>query len=823
MANLLSSKPVVPPTQALTKVPVVWMLALCVALPLLAWFAPQYEAAGVRVAPLAPALALALGAAALFGWRALPAVAVGAAVASLGWPMATPNEQGVLGALTLVAQAAFGGMLLRRSGRADDLALDTRPALRRLLATALACGAMGGISQTLADMIWSVDPSLRPITLALVRAIADAASIVLLLPVMMAFVGPLRDRWLPRRRSVALPLLALAVLLWVALAGIDGRERQQAQLRFERDAEVVFARTQALLDAPVQALQALQGAFRTVPDALSPTQFDSIAQPWVKRSLGLVGIGWLEVPVSGLPGASTSTSAELPNAASTAPVTSASPGAEASRVLHVLGTVPLLPGAASAPLVSVFDLPALRQSVARATGQDSAAASPPVSLGIAPEVKPGFVLFQLLPARGGAPVQALGFAIVSAEALIAPIIAARSDGLRACLFDIDPRLDRRRLAGPGGCEIGTGSADTAFSREAAFDFGGRRWALRMSQAVRTSGGVWLFALPALAGSALLALLLAGMTGQFQRARHEARTRTDELKHEIDQHARSDADHENTVHALMDTVQVGVAVVDVNGRIQRVNAAFAELAGSNPQALQHRSLDDVLADAERPAPGRFAGFIQAAGDALMHQSIRLRNADGRVMPALVTLRVLRDAAGRANTAICAVHDLSENLRRRHVETVLGNVLDLPRSGVKVTPPALDAPPAGVTPPASPALDAAARDIRLLCIAGDGALADTVRQVLHERPDIVVVSATAGPQSLLAARAPSIQLVLLDLDVPDADGLALMRTLSAEGLPVIACSRDLRPQRIDQAFAAGARACLTLPPEPRQLLAAIDDLT
>ena len=71
--------------------------------------------------------------------------------------------------------------------------------------------------------------------------------------------------------------------------------------------------------------------------------------------------------------------------------------------------------------------------------------------------------------------------------------------------------------------------------------------------------------------------------------------------------------------------------------------------------------------------------------------------------------------------------------------------------------------------------------------------------------------------------SIQLVLLDLDVPDADGLALMRTLSAEGLPVIACSRDLRPQRIDQAFAAGARACLTLPPEPRQLLAAIDDLT
>ncbi|MBL0151524.1 MAG: hypothetical protein IPP87_23835 [Ideonella sp.] len=109
--------------------------------------------------------------------------------------------------------------------------------------------------------------------------------------------------------------------------------------------------------------------------------------------------------------------------------------------------------------------------------------------------------------------------------------------MRACLFDTDSRLDVRRLAGPSGCESAVAS-DNLFVREAAFDYGGRRWAMRVSQPVRTTGSVWLFALPALAGGALLSMLLVGMTGQVQRARHEARSRSDELRHEIDLHLRA---------------------------------------------------------------------------------------------------------------------------------------------------------------------------------------------------------------------------------------------------------------------------------------------
>lgn len=780
--------------------PLPWLLGLALGVALLSALAPHYEASGVQVSPLAAALVLALGATALWGSRALPAVAVGAALGSLSWPPAVPGVLGVVGALTLVLQAAAGGLLLRRSSRSDDLALDTRPAIRRLLAAALACGAIGGLLHMLADLIGSPDPTLRPGTLLLVRAIADAASIVIGLPVLLAFFSPQRARWMPRRRIVAAPLLALVVLMLGAFALIDERDHQQAQSRFERDAEIVLARTQALLDAPVQTLLALQGAFNTAPGgSLSAAEFDSLAQPWVRRSLGVGSVGWMEV--SAAP-ATAATAASGVGAASKSVAAIASP-----ELRHVMGSVPLLPAAASAPARTVLDLPSLRQSAQRATLSGTATISPPLLVGSGPDARPGFVVLQSLPPVGSSALRALAFATVTADTLVAPVLATRADAMRACLFDTDARLDVRRLAGPSGCETAT-IAERNFVRESAFDFGGRRWAMRVSQPVRTSGGVWLFALPALAGGALLSVLLVGMTGQVQRARHEARSRSDELQHEMDQHLRAQALQERTVSAMLDTAQIGMAVIDPDGRIQRANAAFADLAGDTPEALRQKVIDDVLVDAERPAPQRFTRLMQEASDDLVHQSMRLRNSDGRVTPALVTLSVLRGDGGRAVSAVCAVHDLSENLRRRQVEQVLGNVMELSRGETR---------PAGL-PPA----DGGRAAQRVLCISGHAELPEELRSALHDRSHITLLCASGGPEGLLMARSQGPDCVLLDLDLPDADALALMARLSEEGLPVIALSQNPRPARIDQAFAAGARAYLTMPLEPRELLAVLDDL-
>lgn len=802
------------------KISLAWTAALLVLLPLLSVLAPRYEAAGVLMAPLSPALVLATGAATLFGWRALPAIAVAAALAAFGWPVAWPDARDVVGAGTLVAQAAFSGLLLRHSGRADDVALDNRPALRRLIAAAISSGLIGGLAQSIGDLIWAADTALRPVSMGLVRATADAASILILLPVVLAYFGGYRERWLSRRLSVALPLLALAAVLWLAFSVVDERDRNQAQMRFERDAEVVFARTQALLDAPVQALQALQGSFKSAAAPLGAAQFDSLAQPWVKRSLGLISLGWVDVPAA--PAAAASGASASPPAMPMPAPLSVPAAAESistvPTVRHMLGSLPLLPAANSAgsaagsapaaPVVSLFELALVRQTSARAAGQDAAAVSAPIPLGVALEARPAFVLLQSLPAASSVQKHALAFAVMSAETLVAPILAARSDGMRACLFDTDERLSQRRLAGASGCDSGL-PADHAFARDAGFDFAGRRWTLRVSQAARTSGGVWLFALPALCGAAVLAVLLAGITGKVQRVRAEARNRGDDLRDELDHHQRDLVNHERTVHALMDTVQIGMAMIGPQGRIQSVNGAFAELAGRSAQALRGQALDDVLVDDEQPRPGALARLIQDSGDALAHQTLRLRNTDGRVMPSLVTLRVLRDGSGRALSAICAVHDLSENLRRRHVERVLGNVLDLAR-------------PEGKTATASPMQSAPAHPVhRILCITTDPALPTAVRDALHSRPGAEVMASAGGAQLMDVVRAHSPHLVLVDLDGTAAPGLATLRSLAANGVRAIVLSRDLRPQGIDDAFAAGARGYLTLPLEVRELLAVLDN--
>ena len=805
-----------------------WAVVLLVAVPVLSLLTPRYEAAGVQLAPLSPALVLAVVAATLFGWRALPAIAVAAALAALGWPLAWPDLRDLVEALTLVAQAAFGGLLLRHSGRTNDLALDSRPALRRLIAAAISSGVIGGLAQSMSDIIWAADTALRPISMGLVRATADAASIVILMPVLLAYVGVERERWLPRRMTVALPLLALAALLWLAFSVVDERDRNQAQMRFERDAEVVFARTQALLDAPVQALQAMQGAFKSAAAPLGAAQFDSLAQPWVKRSLGMSSMGWVDVPaLPAPPSTAAAGAAPTPAAASPAPLTNLSAHATSTVpvVRHMLGSLPLLPSAQTSaqtaaaatgadtaagpanaqPAVSLFELSVVRQATTRAANQDAAAVSAPVPLGVALQARPGFVLLQSLPAARSAQMHALAFAVMSAETMMAPILAARSDGMRACLFDTDERLLQRRLAGTNGCDS-TAPSERWFAREAAFDFAGRRWTMRVSQAARTSGGVWLFALPALCGAALMAVLLAGITGKVQRVRAEARTRSDDLRDELDHHHRDLLEHERTVHALMDTVQIGMAMIGPQGRIQRVNGAFAELAGKRAEALRNQPLDDVLVDDEHPEPGALARLIQGSGDALVHQTLRLRNADGHVMPSLVTLRVLRDGTGRALSTICAVHDLSENLRRRPVERGLGNVLDLKRPDGK---------------PAAPSAAQKDRQQRILCITDDPLLPAALRDALHSRPGAEVIASASGAQLMDLVRAQSPQLVLVDLGGSAQQGLAMLRNLAANGVRAIVLSRDLRPQGIDEAFAAGARGYLTLPLEARELLAVLDD--
>lgn len=763
------------------------MLLLVLALPLLWALTPQYEVANTLIAPLMPALALALAATARLGWRALPAVAVGAGLAAWAWPFGEPSTGQFFDAGVLLVQTAFGGLLMRRSSRPDDLALDTNPAIRRLIAVALACAMLGAVAELIADLVVPGSALTRPGVAALVRATADAATVMLLVPLVLAFVAPQRNRWLARRRSLALPLALSAALLLAALAAIDERDRTQAQARFERDADVVFARTQALLDAPVQAVLAVHGAMQAAAVPLSGASFDALARPWLARTTGVADIGWLEA--------------------------ARSDGGPPS-VRHLLGAAPGASGAPAGAGDTLAAAESLRATLNKALTQDIATVSPVTTAGGA-EGRTAFVVYQALTADAGASARKVVFATVLVDRLLTPLMAARTDALQACLFDADPRVERRRLYGPGGCESAP-PRENSFGREAGFEFAGRKWSMRITQPVRTQGGVWLFALPALAGGGLLAALLLTLTGRMQRIEAESHQRSLDMQRDIDL-LRANLQHqERTLDGVFDTVQTCLALVEPDCRIQRVNAAFADLVGGTPADLRRRVVDELLQDDDHPGQPRVVALMQQAGDELQHHPLRLRLAGGRVLPALLSVRVLRERDGRASAAVCAVHDLSESLRRRHAERVLGDVLDISRterSAVGATA-ATDAMALPTTPQ------------RILCIHADPARPDFLAAALRDRPQVQLHHAGSAAEGLARASSDAPHLVLLDLTLPDGDGLLILQQLSSDvrtrAIPVIVLSDDPRPDRIDAAFSAGARSYLAQPLDARQLLAAIDEL-
>ncbi len=762
-------------------------LLLVAAVPLLWQLSPQYDISGVMVAPLVPALALALAATACIGWRALPALAAGAAIGAAGWPLGAPGAVGITDALTLLAQAAFGGLLMRRSGRPDDLALETDGAIRRLAASALACGLIGGFARLALDLAWADSPAQRPLFVALVRATADGASVLLLTPVLLAFLAPQKQRWQARRRTVVLPLALLVALSLAAFAGIENRERGHAQARFERDADVVFARTQALLDAPALAVQALGGAMRNANPALSAPAFDALARPWLARMSGVAHLGWLDTPRGD--------------------------GSGAPTVRHLIGRGATAGGA---PAADTDTLPAsllARNGLGRTLTADAVQASPLASIG---NDRSGFVLYQALPLEAGASARSVVFATVLGDALMTPLLASRTDALRVCLVDADGRSERRRLYGGSGCESAIGADSSGFAREAGFDFGGRRWTMRISQPLRTPGGVWLFALPALAGGGLFALLLLKVTGRVERIEADARSRTGELRREIEQLRQAHHRDEQALDGAFEAAQTGLALLEADGRVQRANAAFAELVGLPVADVKRKPIDELLGDATRPQRDALATMLHEAGNELVHQTLRLKLPSGRVLPALVTLRVLRDTDGRATAAVCALHDLSDQLRRRHAERVLGEVMDLSGSNPPTLPPPLRTTTRSVPTSAQ----------RILCIHRDAAHAAVVHQALADRPQVQLALAESGASALSRAVADAPHLIVLDAELADGDGLQVLRQLQADqrtrSIPVVVLSDDPRPARIDAAFAEGARAYLTRPVDAAKLSATIDEL-
>jgi PAS domain S-box-containing protein len=112
----------------------------------------------------------------------------------------------------------------------------------------------------------------------------------------------------------------------------------------------------------------------------------------------------------------------------------------------------------------------------------------------------------------------------------------------------------------------------------------------------------------------------------------------------------------------DQAAIGMALVGLDGRFQRVNRALCELLGRSERELLALSIDDLADPDEVPAladMGRAAAAQE--GQASFQVERTCRRADGARLELLVSAAVLRDPLGRPLGFFGQVQDLTERNR------------------------------------------------------------------------------------------------------------------------------------------------------------------
>jgi CheY-like chemotaxis protein/two-component sensor histidine kinase len=105
-------------------------------------------------------------------------------------------------------------------------------------------------------------------------------------------------------------------------------------------------------------------------------------------------------------------------------------------------------------------------------------------------------------------------------------------------------------------------------------------------------------------------------------------------------------------------------------------------------------------------------------------------------------------------------------------------------------------------------------------------EVMRGVLAQRPQVAMHVSVTGLDGLAAIRARRPDVVLLDMHLPDIDGLDLLHHLKGDpataGIPVVVVSADAMQSQIEASRAAGAVRYLTKPVSVGELLAVVDEV-
>lgn len=111
-------------------------------------------------------------------------------------------------------------------------------------------------------------------------------------------------------------------------------------------------------------------------------------------------------------------------------------------------------------------------------------------------------------------------------------------------------------------------------------------------------------------------------------------------------------------------------------------------------------------------------------------------------------------------------------------------------------------------------------RILAVDDSASMRDMVSIALTGA-GFEVTAATNGTQALQLAKQYSFDLVLSDVNMPDMNGIALIRALRAEPAyrftPILMLTTESSPERKNEGKEAGATGWIVKPFDPEQLVA------
>ena len=190
------------------------------------------------------------------------------------------------------------------------------------------------------------------------------------------------------------------------------------------------------------------------------------------------------------------------------------------------------------------------------------------------------------------------------------------------------------------------------------------------------------------------------------------------------------------------------------------------------------------------------------------------------------RLGRERSGQEGTGIGLVISkrlaelMGGTLRARSVENEGSTfVLTLPRA---LDPDTL---PSGLDEIASTG-DPGYHRRRVCYIEDNETNAEVMRGILQQRPQVELEISPTGLDGLARVKERRPDLVLLDMHLPDIDGLELLRHLQSDpqtaSVPVVVVSADALAVQIEEALKAGARRYLTKPVSVNELLTVVDEV-